>query len=236
MNFDLIIQMREKSDKAFFIYNKIDCKVHYANTMALSLYEEHNEPIVLYDIFKLNNTQPYLLINIKKNLQLNGIAHLYDMTTTTKNGEHKLADIELGYLGDSYDFIYIELSHKIDKRMEMAMHQIDNSLHPEAILELDDQLTIHHCNQYFCDIFETTINGCHKHFLYKLGNTFLGDKKIELLEEIHEELKNKMTCYKELQIVTLLGEIKWYSLNLQRREIDDSGEKLMAYMSYIPDR
>lgn len=160
--------------------------------------------------------------------------YFYENIDTIKHdGSILLANVTIGFFNVDKNEIFIEISPKVDNRLELTIQLIDGSPRPEAILLLDDNLTVLHCNSAFYDIFGAVKDSCLSDFNNKLGNTFLADEKNGLLDRIHSSLKIDNYFYTEVQINTCSGFTRWVALDLQRCVIDSSGEKLRCFMYCI---
>ncbi len=158
-----------------------------------------------------------------------------NVLTLKENGEVQLANVSLGYFDQEKTQVYLEINPKSDSRMEMAMYQLNQSAKAEAILQYDDQFSLYCCNQPFCDFLNLGRLHCLVQHGTKLGDILRPECKQELLKEMHDSLLEKVACVFEVEIRTTEGDWRWIRLYLQRREIDDSGEKIMCFIASIEE-
>lgn len=139
-------------------------------------------------------------------------------------------DIQFGFFDEDSTEVFIEITPKADTRMEIAMAQVNQSTRAESILEFDDKLSLIHCNQLFHEVFHTTEDTALSHF--SLG--FQPELREDLLAEIHANLQKSDHFVSRMKVITSTGTELWYSMELHRRTLDDSGvDKIMAYMINI---
>lgn len=88
------------------------------------------------------------------------------------NDEEIFVDFVLGFFDKEKTKVYLELILKNDNRLDMALHQVNQSTRPEAILNYDETLSIVHCNDPFHKVFESNEELRHSHFKNDLINGF----------------------------------------------------------------
>lgn len=231
-----LLKMLDKSNRAFLIY-EIDKPIpFYSNKQAIDLYADENEIIHVYDMFETKEASPFLKADIRDELKKAMSVTMYDIATVTNTGEVKLSDLQIGYNNDSKTNIFIELSFKDDNRMSIAKNQIFTSNRAEAILNFDSSLSVVECNHKFCDIFEVEGDARHVHYKNHFINGIDPETRYEKLAEIQSELEHSLSYTTQIKIITVTGKNAWYSLDLQRRFLDDTGEKLMAYLVCIDNQ
>lgn len=151
-----------------------------------------------------------------------------------KRDEVLYCDAQIGFFNQEKTEYFLEITPKMDNRMEMALHQVELSTRAEGILLFDEKLTVLHGNAQFMKVFETDGDRCQAPYGNYFSNGFQSDIREELLGEIHENLKESTNFFTEMKVVTSSGREIWYSLELQRRTLDYSGvDKIMAYLVNI---
>lgn len=171
---------------------------------------------------------------VRKALKSQGFSVFYDIYTRTKEGKSQLVDLELQYFDESQSKVYVEIRKKVDKRMEMALYQINQSHRPEALLNFDKNLSIIHCNEAFHQAFESSETLRHTHFKNDLVNGFLPESREKLIRSIMEGLSDSPYYSTKLKVNTATGEERWYLAEMEKRTLDHTGEdKIFAYMTNI---
>lgn len=222
---DKILNFAQNYNSAFIVINFPFDKVIFSNKTAESLYQikdgsGNNEFEIIFPYFDLTfNTK------VKNGLKNDNQILLENVITVKADKTEQLANLVVGYFNEEKNEIFLEVTPKKDNRLEMAIFHVDSSSKPEAILNLDDELTIVHANEYFNEVVEPNRN---------LANKFSLEKKESLLKTIHSTLKNASIFTTKLQIFTTNNEEKWYLLELEKRSLDNSGtDKIIAYMTNI---
>lgn len=160
----------------------------------------------------------------------------FNVLTRKLGGDLQLADLQIGYINEAKESAFIEITPKTDNRLEMAFHQIDNSNRAEGVLEFDEKLSLIKGNNLFHAVFECTEEIRHSHYGNYFCNGFHPDIREELLAEIHATLKNSSNFFSKIKVITASGKVNSYSLELQRRTLDNTGrDKIMAYLTNIED-
>lgn len=229
---DYFESLIEKSDRAMIIYHVPTKEVIYRNKLARYFYDKMD----INTIFAQQEQPIMLMETVKDALSQRRVAHIYDVMTSTTEETNQLVDLQLDYVSQQRDTLYFKFIFKVDDRIERIKQQIDTSHRAEALLNYDENLTLYHCNELFYDVFEANEMMCLRRYQNQISNAFLPEQRDLLLQQIHAGLKKCKTFYTELQIETLSGERIWYSLDLQRRVVDDSGEKLIVYMIDIQEQ
>lgn len=228
-----IANFAEKYGNAFFVASLVEKKTLYVNKTGRELFDITAETC---DFEKIFSTTSVLLRDIfLEHFTSISDSFLEECTVTTADGKRLTIDLQIGYFDEEKTEIYLEMIQKKDMTEVMSQFQVDQSFKPEAILELDAELTLIHCNSHFLTLFDSTKDTFSTKYQCKISHTFLPSLKEESIEEIHAGLRGKDSFKTELQIVTELGVTKWVSLQLQKRIIGES-EKVMAYLSNIDER
>lgn len=155
-----------------------------------------------------------------------------NITTVANDGSRQISNIMIGYFNENSTEIFIEVTPKIDYRMDIAIDLMNNSLRAEAILELDGFLTIFYANKACFELFDVQDNNF-KTLYDVIANTFPPSKKHEIITKVNASLDETNYYYTELQIDTANGGSKWIAIDLQKRVIDSTGEKIVCYMHCI---
>lgn len=217
---------------AFFIASLVNENTIYLNKFASKIFGVTAETCDFTKIF--DSTETYLITNLLEKLQTNKQVLYHNLTVVDANKNTINVDVQLGFFDEEETEIFLELIPSKDIRMEMALHQVNQAARAEAILNLDDKLSIVHCNDAFHNVFDSSEELRHSHFHNDLINGFLPEVKEKLISDILSHLGNNPTYATKLQVFTAIGEERWYLFELEKRTLDDSGQdKIMAYMTNI---
>lgn len=217
---------------ALFVLTLENGEIIYSNDIATSLYGITLDTEDVTYIFPMD--YKIRKENVSEVLKKDGFSIIYDLITLTKDGREQLADVQVDFLNQDKKAILIEIRPKNDIRMEMALNQINHATRPEGILVYDEKLTVLHNNELFHDVFDGDENLRFSHYNNYFSNGFCPESRENLLEEIHKNLKKNPVYFTKAQIITTKGERYWYSLELQRRTLDNTGiEKVMVFMVNI---
>lgn len=224
----------ENSSQIVFLMNVSEKYPFFANKKALQYYCNDEGNVEINSIFTNQVSVEHFTVIAYEQLQKKDYALLYDVSTTTKAGEIKICDIQIKYCDDEKTVLFLELFPKVDRRMELAIQQVNQSHRAEGIFHFDEKLTLVHCNDLLYDVFDMTLELAIIHYDNKLSNSFLPHVREKLLYDIHENLTKSDFYTTQLQVITTKQEEKWYSFQLQRRTLDDSGlDKILVYMTNI---
>ncbi|MFI3254826.1 MAG: PAS domain-containing protein [Eubacteriales bacterium] len=226
----------ENIEHAFMVYKAGKKYSSFANQKALELYGEADGTVNVHELFLNHNRPDSYTDNQKRKLDSVGYLNTSDVVTKTKSGETKLSDVQVGYANPEKTEFFIIMVQKEDARMESAKNNVDLSYRADAILEYDDCLTILYCNHSFRQVLEAIDDSYLDYLQRQLAKTFRKDKKAQLLKEIHRALQRNKTYQTEVEIINLNGEKHWYSMDLQRRSFDDTGDKLLCSLVNIDER
>lgn len=220
---------------AFFVGSMETKKIIYTNKKAKKLFDVTEENCDFSAIFTTTNERIETIVAMM--LDSGKSTSIYNYIVTKANGDKIVVDLQLGYFNEERTEVFLELLPQNDTRMQMALHQVDNSARAEAILNFDDKLSIVHCNEEFHDVFESNEQLRHSHFKNDLINGFLPEVRDELMADIFSNLKISNYHSTKMKVYTATGEERWYLFELERRTLDNSGiDKIMACMTNIEEQ
>lgn len=222
----------ENYNGAFFVGSLTQKKVVYINKKARTLFNVTENNCDFSKILGISNERIQFALEML--LESGKISSVYNHVITKANGDKLLVDIQLGYFDDEETEVYLELIPQNDKRMQMTINQIDVSLRPEAILNMDETLSIVHCNEPFNDVFDSNERLRHMHFQNHLINGFLPELREKLVNDILTHLETQQTYSTKIKVFSATNDEYWYLLELERRTLDNTGkDKIIAYMTNI---
>lgn len=227
-----LLHFIEHYSNPLFIRSLVNNEILYINKKAIELYDIKLETC---DFNKIFDTSVIRLEDVIDDvLKENEISIIYNFTSITATGEEFIVDITFGYFNDEKTEIFLEVIPQNDVRMKIALSQIRQSSHAEAILYFDNKLSIINCNDHFHKVFESNEKLRHSHFNNHLVNGFLPEVRTKLVNEILTNLEISPTYSTKMKVFTSTGEERWYLLELERRTLDNSGlDKIIAYMTNI---
>ncbi|MFI3254803.1 MAG: PAS domain-containing protein [Eubacteriales bacterium] len=215
----------------FFVGSLLEKKVLFVNEKGKALFDCTEETCDFEKIFE--RTEERLESLIVKGLKSGKPTLFYNFIAITGQQEKIVVDLQFGFFNENNTEMFLEIIPRDDTRLAMALHQIQHSPRAEAILNLDEDLTILECNQAFHQLFQSNDDMWQAVFRKQLAQGFHAESRSQLVKEIHECLRSKDNYTKELKIETAQGEDHWYCLELQKRELDNSGTKLMCSLVNI---
>lgn len=207
------------------------------NLTARKIFGDENGNIDIDRIFSMITASEFWKNSIEEQLNKEGSVTIYDISILTINDVIKISDVQIGYADDDKKVFFIEFFFKEDTRMAQAISQINQSPRAEGILVLDENLSVIHCNDLFYGVFEADNETSKNHINTSFSNGFQPKIKEQLLSDILKNLDITPTFFTKLKVITSKGIEKWYSLELQRRTLDDTGiDKVMAYLVNIDNQ
>lgn len=205
---------------ALFIASLTEQKTIYVNKTATRLFGVTAEHCDFTKIF--NASESSLVSNLMEKVKTKTQTLYHNFFVTDIKGDTLTVDIQLGYFNEEETEIYLELIPCKDRRLEMALYQVNHATRPEAILNLDETLSIVHCNDPFHEVFHSSEELRHSHFQNKLVNGFSPEETNKLIPEILAHLKDATTYSTTVKVFTATGEERWYLFELEKRILDDS--------------
>ncbi len=216
----------------FIVGSLVTGEMIFINKVAEKMFGITKDDCDLGQVF--NKTQVRIESLMRKSLHPDHSTLVYNYFAYTKERKKILVDLQVGYFNDEKTEIFLEIIPQHDNRMQMALHQIENSTRPEAILNFDDKLSIVQCNQPFHEVFESSEELRYSHFKNDLINGFLPEIREKLISDIYTTLSDTNTYKTKIQVFTATGEERWYLMELERRNLDNSGtDKIMVHMTNI---
>lgn len=231
-----IEKILDSSDRAYLLYNIPEEKVFYANDICLKSFGNSKNKVDIHQIFDTEEMTGHLSDSIREKLLSHSTAFASDIMTKTNKNQRNLCDMRLGFINDERSEIFVELNFKTDDRLEITKNYVMASDKATFILENDEKFTLFCGNQNFYNIFSGTQKEFESLYDGKLGNTFTYQTQSDVLAQIHEALENAQHYHLDVEILTPSGETKWYYLDIVRRAMDNSGDKLLCFLVSIEQR
>lgn len=229
-----LLKSLDNSSQSVFIMEKNKEIPFYANKQAMRNYSDGENIVEINRIFTNKEAIPFLTESAQEQLSLQDYATICEISTTLNTGEISICDVQIKYCNDEKTVLFLEMFPKTDTRMEQAISQVTQSTRADAILHFDETLTLVHGNTAFFQVFEMDEKIRHAHFGNEFAKGFPEHARAHLLQEIHDNLNQYPTYFTKSKLVSSTGEEKWYSLEFQRRTLDNSGrDKLLVYMMNI---
>lgn len=212
-----------------------ESEAYFANELAIKYYGDENGVVNVQKLFHRSTTHSFLAHSLKEEMLKNGCYATTDVGMIRNSGEEIISNLQVTFTSDKRTEFLLLLVPENDKRLEIAKSQVDSSHRGEAILEFDENLTIFHCNSEFYAMLGVTNATSLDLINHELSNTFRRDKRLSQVKEIRRGLQRNKVYHTEVEIINLTGDKCWYSLDLQRRLLDDGEEKLMCSMVNIDE-
>lgn len=215
----------------FFVGSLVTQETLYVNKMAETLFGCTKESCDFKKIF--GRSQDEMTDLIDSRLAEQDIVLLYNYPAITGDQQEILVDLHFGYFNQEKTSVFLNIIPQQDTRMAMALHQINQSPRAEAILKLDETLSIVHCNNSFHQIFQSSNKFQDSPFKNDLVNGFLPEMQANLVSDILNTLETSDIFSTEVKVLAKDGGEKWYRLDLQKRILENAGENLMCFMVNI---
>lgn len=224
------------SDRGYIFYHVEDGKTFYYNDIVSQIFGNSKGLVDAKRMFETLNTEIFHLAYLEEKLEDRDFIFFYDVLLVGKGEKSKICDIKVGFLDENHIEIMMELHFKEGDRLQIAKQYVDASHKPEFILNFDDKLSLYHGNRHFYEIFGGEQQDFSTTYDNLLFNTFTYYKQKQVLEQIHHALSQRKDYHEDVEILLPTGETKWYYLDLQRKTLDDSGEKLVCFMVCVDYR
>lgn len=215
----------------FIVGSLVSEKVLFVNKIATELFGITPENC---DLPKIFDTTPERIASLmKKTVESNKPTLVYNYTVITKDQEKILVDLQVGYFDEDKKEVFLEIIPQRDNLLKMALHQVQNSHRAEAILHMDETLSILECNQAFRRVFQSNEEIAQAMDTMELSHGFHPNSRAKLLQEIHCCLKTESYFSRDLVIQNSQGEDTWYRFELEKRDMGNCGTKLLCYLMNI---
>lgn len=223
------------SDRAILVFEPSVKKSIYSNKLAGLLYGDEEGFVNLEEVFSLNEVTSFLLESVKEDLNLKKHAYIYDKITLTKQGEERMTDIQVGYVDETREQLYLFLSFQSDDSEERLKSHIDHS-HRGEILVLDDEnFTISYSNLHFYKMFSLNPNEAEGRTVENLATLFVSNQREKVLQSIQSALKKSESHYVELELQINEEERSWFALDLHYRHVGNQ-QKLLVCFTCIAEK
>lgn len=221
-------------DSAFVVGTYPATDLLYHNKAATHLFgiEGELKLEVFHSIFENKNYG--IEEKIKSGVLNRGYLIVDNVITKKTDDEYLLTDVRLGYFDKDKTQIFIEITPKVDTRLESAMLQIKNSTKAAAILTLDEGLLILQSNDLFGKIFGNIVELKDAAFHNDLSNNFSEKAREQIICNILETLNKTTSFSTEIQVINKNGEEHCYLLELEKHSLDSSKkDMIIAYLTNI---
>lgn len=231
-----IKKLLDSSDRGYLFYHREEQKTFYANDIAVRMFGNSKGFVDVHRIFSGRDMTESESLHMDEILNKQGYITYYNVLVKDKSGQMLLSDVKVGYIDDDEVILYIRIHFKEGDRMQITKDHVDGSHKAEFILNFDDKFSVCHGNRHFYEIF----NGSRKDFALTydnfLGNAFTYHSQKGILERIHKALEEKDNYHEDVEILLPNGDTGWYYLDLQRKTLDETGEKLVCFMVCVENR
>lgn len=224
----------EYSSSAYFVGSMVTHKTTYMNKKAQTMFGMTVETCDFTQIFQ--RKEVHMGDMIEESLKVEKSCLIYDMLVTCGDGRKVLVDLQLGYFNEENTEIYLEMVPKSESIEQLTLHQVNHSPRAEAVINMDDCLTLHFGNPNFYRLFEGSHIGDFKKYQQQIKETFVTLRQDEFVENILEGLTKSETYYTEVEVITLSGEKRWLALDLQKRVFENQQEKILCYAYNIDEK
>lgn len=224
----------ENYDSALVVGTHPPTELHYYNNAATQLYGIGNtlDLNVFHSIF-LNKSYG-ILEKIENGFLDRGYLIVDNVLTKKSDGQLLLTDVRLGYFGKDKSLIFIEITPKLDTRLENAVAQVNSSNRPAAILHINKALTITHSNRDFDKVFIR----CKELGFAEIQSNLLTDfnpaSREKLVSDILTTLNSQDKFSTQIKVFSRNGDEFWFNLELEKCTLDFTGKDyMMAYFTNI---
>lgn len=229
-----IVNFMTNYSSPFFVGSLKTGKVLFVNKVAEKTFGFTKENCDFSKLFEKSEESIKDLIS--KIINPNSPAVIYNVTAISASGEKIFVDLHLGFFDDTQQEIFLEINPRGDLNLQSTMNFISHSTKAEALLNFDEEFTICHCNENFYNLFEIDDKHCIANYYHKMGNAFSLDKKELIQNEIHRQLKFSNRYITEVEIILINGTKKWIELDLQKRDINSLGDKILCVATNIDEK
>lgn len=231
---DKLLYFIENYSNAFFVGSLITNKTTYLNQKAKDLFDMTAETCDFSKIF--DRTETHISKIIQDSLQTDYACLLYNFVALKADGTKLMVDMQLGFFDENRTEVYLEIIPHNESVEKITRLQVTHSPRAEAILDFNEEFTLHHCNQNFYRLLDAKNHDALNKIHYNLSETLLSSTKSDLFHQIKEGLKESESFHTEIQFTTLEGIEKWISLEFQKRIFDDHVEKLWCFATNIDNK
>lgn len=216
---DKIVHFAEHYGNGFFVHSLAEKKTIYLNKTAQKLFDMTPETCDFTKIFSPDIQGDWE--DIIQGYQKKHQGLFTDCYVLDKEGFPLNVDIQIGDFDETGTEIYIEMIPRKDLSKVLAQGQVDKSLRPEGILELDEGLSLYHHNSYFLELFGLTDSFAH------YDNQFMMVIPEPQREGLRQDIQTALTetgyLQRDIQALHSQGGTLWLSLDLQQRQVEESG-------------
>lgn len=225
---EMLLRILDKVNRAILVCDQSNNGVVYGNKQAKMDFGDGQGMIHPMDIFPSTQSTPYLVGKIREQLKEGDSTVLFDLECVDAKGKSRLCDLQVGYANGDRTLYFLEISYKEDDRMARALSHMATSNRAEGIVHLNDRLTLHHWNDKFGAVLPTGT--------VEFSDIFPEEERETLLADIHRGLQSSPHYYTRIRLTPPGGKVTWFGLDLERRTLDEEGEKVLCFLENIHQR
>lgn len=219
----------DQSTSSYIVVDFQAKKILYTNQSAQREYGIYETTLDIEPIFSKNERNFVTMFSEEIKSKGEKEALITNVLTLNQQGDVVVIDLHLGYFNLEEHQIYIEIIPKITDTLEIMKEYINHSSKPSLILNFDKTFSLFYYN-------ERTKNSQPIQDFSSLSAAFLSEEKDRLISEVLEHFKeeNTVTYHKKLQLLER-GVPVWYSLALDKLDLEKHGLKLICNLTYIQE-
>lgn len=232
---DKIAHFAEHFGNAFFVGSLTQRKTIYANKTARETFQITADTCDFQRIFSASDE--VLREIILEHITTVSQTMIPNCTVTQGDGTPIQVDLQIGYFNPEKTEVYLEMIMKKDMSLAMSQFQVEKSLKPEVMANVDETLSIHYKNEHFNQLFQISPEESQDYLQGQLINLFPIHQRGNLLTALKKDLQSKGHYQGELEATTKEGGKIWVLVEIQKRSMNSQGqEKLMVSFLNINKR
>lgn len=149
-----LLHVLDDSPKAICLVDPQTSKVYGGNAQAKFLFDTESSTLMLNDILK-SDTSDYSVEKFVEQLEKIEHIRLENLLITDKDGEEQECDVEVGYITDQKDLLFLIIKIKVDNRPLFMKILLEKSKYPAIIVGYDEngEYIVSDMNESFCKAF-----------------------------------------------------------------------------------
>lgn len=223
--------MLDNNASAFVVFNKSTQEVVSENKKARDLFFSENHEFNIVEVFGSAEKAQEIIVKLQNELNKAQLITIYDMTLYRNNMIPILCDLEFSYISDDKSHIYLKISEKNDKKLQLMKTLIEKIQSPVVVIYKDEHFTISYANSKFYNEFGSDENTFYTNYGNHFPALLLPEKQEEFVTLFKKATETSSKGELSIPLCFATGEVRWLEYDCDKLKSMDSAKKIYCQLN-----
>lgn len=228
------VDLLNQNASAFVIFHRNSYEIVSENKKARDMFFQKGTDYHLQSIFGSEEAVEKIVHKSEEELRSHQPISLFNVIIPQKSDHKLVCNLEFSYISDDQNYIYMKLTEKQDRKLELMRTIVERVQKPVVVLFHVQNYGISYGNSLFYELFdsveETFKRTQGSHFLYLLEPRCQKDFSAKLEQSLKENSKGCLS----MPLTFVNGMQKWLYYDSEKLRIMDSDKKIYCELWDLP--